>query len=115
MSDITCKNQKLIESQRICCYDCEQITIKHSFDEHSVLEIKFIFHYDEGALKYNIESSENGKVNIHVYNFKSSFGTGLKKAQAIAKYNDSIVSIIFFVTLPPEANPILDYSIYMEV
>lgn len=115
MSEIVCKSQKLIESQRICCYDCEQITIKHAFDKHNVLEINFIFHYDGDILKYNIESAENGKVNIHVYNFKSSFATGLKKAQAIAKYNGRMISIVFFVTLLPEANPILDYSLYMEV
>ena len=69
----------------------------------------------DDILKYNIESAENGKVNIHVYNFKSSFATGLKKAQAIAKYNGRMISIVFFVTLLPEANPILDYSLYMEV
>lgn len=115
MSEIICKNQRLIESQRICCYDSEQITIKHSFDKASVLEINFIFHYDDEALKYRIESAENGKVNIHLHNFRSSFGTGLKKAQAIGKYNGHEISIVFFVTLLPDANPILDYSMYMEV
>lgn len=115
MSEITCRNQKLVETQRICCFDNETITIKHSFDQNSVLEINFHFHYDDGELRYTVNSAENGIVNIHLYNFKSSFGMGLKKPQTIAKYKGNEVSIVFFVTLLPDANPILDYSIYMEV
>ena len=115
MTEIVCNNQKLISSQRICCFDNEKTTIKHSFDKGNILEINFMFHYDDDILKYTIESAENGKINIHLYNFKSSFGTGLKKPQTIAKYKGKEISIVFFVTLLPDANPILDYSIYMEV
>lgn len=115
MSEITCKNQKLIETQRVCCFDSDTTVIKYRFDENSVLELTFRFYYNDGNLDYKIESSETGKFTFHLYNFKSSFGTGLKKPQSIAKYNGHEISIVFFVTLLPNANPILDYSLYMEV
>lgn len=114
MSEINCKNQKLIETQRICCFDNEGITIKHRFDNNNTLELNFYFHYDDGELRYQFESSENGKLNMHLYNFTSAFGTGLKKPQAIAKYKGKEISIIFYITLLPDANPILDYSLYLE-
>ena len=114
MSEISCKNQRLVETQRICCFDNESVTIKHKFDNGNVLEINFFFHYDDGELSYKIESTTDGILNIHLTNFKSPFGTGLKKPQALGKYKGKEISIVFFVTLIPNANPILDYSLYLE-
>lgn len=115
MSEILCKGQKLIDSQRICCFNNESVTIKHHFDKNAVLEIQINFLYNDGEINYSIASEENGKVILNLYNFKSSLGSGLKKPQQIAAYNGKKISIVFFVTLLPEANPILDYSLYMEV
>lgn len=116
MTTIRCKNQKLIDSQRICCFDNDSITIEHRFDEKSTLFVTFSFHYSENdeKPKYTITSSENGKIVIDLYDFKSSFGTGLKRPQVIAKYFEQNISIVFFVTLLPDANPIIDYSLYLE-
>lgn len=114
MAYIFCKNYKLIESQRICCFDNEAITIEHRFDDKDILSVSFIFHYDDEVVRYTVDSSENGKVTFDLYNFKSSFGTGLKKPQSIAKYNGKYIYIVFFVTLLPDANPIIDYSLYLE-
>lgn len=117
MSNAICKNHKLLDSQRICCFDNESITIEHKFNEKNILSVTFNFHYNDGEDKkasYEVNSVENGKIVFDLYNFRSSLGTGLKKPQRIAKYNTKNIFIVFFVTLLPEANPILDYSLYME-
>lgn len=115
MSEVICKNQKMIDSQRICCFNNESVIIRYSFTAKSVLEVVFNFNYDNTDTRYNIESAEDGKIVINLFNFKSAFGSGLKSPQAIAKYNGKEISIVFFVTVLPEANPILDYSLYLEV
>lgn len=118
MTNILCKNYRLLDSQRVCCFDNESITIEHKFNEKNILSVIFNFHYNDTEDKkanYEVKSEENGKIVFDLYNFKSSLGTGLKKPQCIAKYNKKGIFIVFFVTLLPEANPILDYSLYMEV
>lgn len=114
MSTILFKNQRLIDSQRICCFNNESVTIKHQLDKNNTLEITFNFHYDDGETRYRIVSNESGKLSFDLYNFNSHFGTGLKNPEKIAKYNGKEISIVFFVRVMPEANPILDYSLYLE-
>lgn len=115
MTSIICNNQKLLASQRVCCFNNDSVEIKYQFDVTDVLTIVFNFHYDEENTRYTLNSKENGKVILDLYNFKSSFGTGLKTPQIIGKYKGKPISIVFFVTLLPEANPIVDYSLYLEV
>ena len=115
MTSIICNKQKLLSSQRVCCFDNDSIEIEYQFDINDVLTIVFNFHYDEENTRYTLNSKENGKVVLDLYNFKSSLGTGLKTPQIIGKYKGKTISIVFFVTLLPEANPIVDYSLYLEV
>ncbi len=114
MSTITFENQKLIDSQRICCFNNKSLTIHHQLDKNNTLGITFNFNYDDGEVRYNVTSVENGQITFNLYNFKSHFGTGLKKPEPIAKYNGKQISIVFFVRVLPDANPILDYSLYLE-
>ena len=115
MLEISCKNQKLIATHRVCCFDNESITARISLDDNNVIEINFYFFYDNNVSNYTISSTENGKVNINLYNFASGTGTGIKRPVQIGKLNEKMISIVFFVYLFPEANPILDFSLYLEV
>lgn len=115
MTSISCNKQKLLSSKRICCFDNDSFEIQHQFDANNVLTIVFNFRYDEKNTRYTLNSTENGKVVLDLFNFRSPHGTGLKTPQIIGKYQDKTISIVFFVTLLPDANPIVDYSLYLEV
>lgn len=115
MAEVICNNFRLIESQRICCLDKNSITIRYSFDENDTLEITFKFHFDNNTPRFTHTSTENGKIVFDLYNFVDPIGTGLKQPEPIGKYKGKEILIVFFVALLREANPILDYSLYMEV
>lgn len=114
MAEIKFGNQRLIDSNRICCYNNDSVSIRHQFNNNETLEMIFNFHYDEGESHFTVNSLVNGCVVLDLYNFKSTWGTGITSPQVIAKYNQKNISIVFFVTVIPNANPILDFSLYME-
>ena len=114
--EVICNNVELICSERICCYDNKSIKIVQQFDEESALTIVFNFLYDESqsSQQYRLSSPNNGTVAFDIYNFSNPLGSGLKMPIEIAKYKGRKIEIVFFIYKFKDANPILDFSLYLE-
>ena len=112
---IICENKELLYSNRICCFDNDSITFKYTFDPESVLTVTFNFNYDDKEMRFEISDDEKGHFTITTYNFNNTLGSGLKKPIEIATYKDKSIYCRFFIQKSKESNPILDFSLYLEV
>lgn len=114
---VTSKNAELIYSNRICCYDDEQLDIKIRITDkkEDELKLKFLFRYSNSSKSnININADTETGVTIELINFNNPLGTGLKKPISIAKLDDSSISILFNVYKNGDANPVMDLSLYLE-
>ena len=114
---ISSKNVEMIYSNRICCFDDEQINFKYKLTDkkEDELKIRFIFNYlSNPQQNIKIDTNQNDEITIKLTNFGSPLGTGLKKPLRIAELNDRSIFIVFNIYKNDESNPILDLSLYME-
>lgn len=113
-AEIKTSKYNLLYSNRICCIDNEHIEILLTFDDINQLSVEFKFLNDEQEVRYALSSPQNKKVIIELFNFKNPLGTGLKKPIGIAKFNDKQICLSFNIVKQEEANPILDFSFFIE-
>ena len=114
---ISSREATLVYSNRICCFDNDQLDFKYNFTDkkEDELKIHFVFKYSVDS-KQSIEMSTevDDEITIRLTNFNNPLGAGLKKPVQIAKLNDKSIFIMFNVYKNDESNPILDLSLYME-
>lgn len=114
---ITSKNAELIYSNRICCYDDEQLNVKIRITDNKEdeLKLKFLFKYSNSSKSnININADTKTGVTIELINFNNPLGTGLKKPISIAKLDNRSISVLFNVYKNGDANPVMDLSVYLE-
>ena len=104
----------LVYSNRICCINDNSIEAIINFDEVSQLSVTFKFINDDQPVRYKVSSPENGKIVLELFNFNNQFGTGVKKPIDIAKLNDKTICLSFNVEKHKDANPIIDFSLFIE-
>jgi len=114
---VTSKNVKLIYSNRICCYDDEQIDFKIGLTKkkEDELRIRFLFKYsNDSNHRIGISVDDGSVIVVELTNFSNPLGTGLKKPISIAKLDGRSIYMMFSVYKIKDANPLLDISLYLE-
>ena len=97
---VTSRNAELIYSNRICCYDDEQLNVKIKITDkkEDELKLKFLFKYSNSSKSnININADTKTGITIELINFNNPLGTGLKNPIPIAKLDDRRISILFNV------------------
>ncbi len=108
------ETMQVLYSNRICCFDNNSITLSYNFTEQDKLTVIFKFHYDNSTIGYKFSNPENGVVVVDLFNFNNQLGSGTKQSISIGNYNEKKIYLSFFVFKFPEANPLIDVTIYLE-
>lgn len=109
---------EMIYSGRICCFNDKQLELKIKLTDRKEdeLVIRFVFNYSSNQ-KPTLRMNANPSVGIiiELTNCGSPLGMGLKRPLRIAELNGKNIFLIFNIYKNDESNPILDFSLYMEI